>query len=284
MKSKTIEDIIAENLKDGIELNFVIDLGLLRFYNLLKEYLSYGNMEYKFTIVAQFKYKDKTYKFYVDRKGTAYQLWIYVLNSERYVLQRQYIGNINPKCLLYFENVLKYVNLFSSDNTKQFSIYEPLFWLKILDKRFDTTPKYFREELSDSEFFGNEHFSQEPAIISEHELKKQILAVGLGKVTVNDYEFHYYHQYNRFLVTLYLNNDYYHDGKKIEEKEEILKLIKKNIELKIDKYFSIGLDYNLIKSQSIFDIEAKYSKHYLTFDGVINDSIKMIAEVSKLKF
>lgn len=105
-KALTIDEIIAENkTDDNVELKFVIDKELVSNYSKFKEYLSNGVMKYKFVIIAEFELENRTYKFYIDRKANAYQLRIYTVDSGRYILNQQYISNLNPKLLTHFQNV-----------------------------------------------------------------------------------------------------------------------------------------------------------------------------------
>lgn len=284
-KALTIDGIIAENLNDNIELKFNLESDLLSDYPKFKDYLHFERMKYEFTIVAEFEYDNHTYKFYIDRKANAYQLRLYVVNNERYVLQRQYIGNLNPKFLSYFENVLRYVYLFDLGDIGKFSCYEPVFRIKIIKLRFDLLPKEFQDEFSDNDIFGSKEVSQTPGIVRKHKTQKSISSIEIGKKS-EEVRNQYFVTKNIFEVELCLFNDYYVDGVKIKETKTVRKLIKNGVELEIDRYFGIKLNQKIYlpknKTTSFAEEKQKeYSKHYLTLDDVLSDTLKLISECGK---
>lgn len=284
-KALTIDEIITENkTEDDIELKFNIDTELLSNYENFKSYLRDEHMKYQVIIVAEFELNNNTYKFYIDRKANAYQLRIYVVNSERYVLQRQYIGNLNPKFLSYFENAVKYAYLFDLDNFNKFGSYEPLFWIKIIGQRFDMPPKEFRDEFKEADVFGNKRIYKEPIEIPHLVTYSEIFSIGLGKKSKKLYS-QFFIMNNVFILKLALVNDYYFGDQKIENKKKIRKLIKEGNEYKLDKYFAIELKrklgFDIDKEHNNEFTEKKkqeYSKKYLDLDEALSDALTLIGE------
>lgn len=284
-KTLTIDEIIAENkTEDNIELKFNIDIELLSNYKNFKLYLRDEHMKYQVTIVAEFEFNNNTYKFYIDRKANAYQLRIYVVNSERYVLQRQYIGNLNPKFLSYFENAIKYAYLFDLDNVNKFGSYEPLFRIKIIGQRFDMSPKEFQDEFNEADVFGNKRVYKEPIEVPHRVTYSEIFSIGLGKKSEKLHS-QYFITSNVFILKLALINDYYFGDQKVEKKKKIRKLIKEGNEYKLDKYFAFELKWNLgfdidKESKNKFTEKKKreYSKKYLNLDEALSDALTLIGE------
>ena len=276
--TKSIDEIIEGNLEQNIELKFCFTNELLENYSLFSQLLSLDYGEYRIPIIAEFKFNKYTYKFYIDVRGVSHQLWIYVVNDERYIVQRHYVGNINPNFLLYFENVIKYTHLFDIDNVNRLEIHELLYQIKVIGRHFDTATREYKDVFSEVKMFKIERIPEEPAIIPQQHREREIFSIGLGLAQFEDETS--YSARNICYIKLILKNDYYFKGKKIEEEKKISELVKNSAEIHIDKYFSIDFSWdprNVNKrTKFVNEIKAEYSKHYFTLNDGLSDSLKLI--------
>ena len=288
-KTLTIDEIIAENkTDDNVELKFVINKELVSNYSKFKEYLSNGVMKYKFVIIAEFELENRTYKFYIDRKANAYQLRIYVVDSERYVLNQQYISNLNPKLLTHFQNVIRYTYLMTLNIESNIYLYEQLFWIKTISNRFNI-PNNFNSEFPKNILEKYEKVRQEPYILGKCRQQKELFSINIGKISV-EIRPQFFISQSTFVIKLFINNEYYNCGVKLEPKKKIQKHIDEGGSFELNNYFSIQFIQafnNGYKNKKADKLEftnneiTKYSKHYSTLDEALSDVLKLIEETGE---
>lgn len=288
-KALTIDEIIAENkTDDNVELKFVINKELVSNYSKFKEYLSNGVMKYKFVIIAEFELENRTYKFYIDRKANAYQLRIYVVDSERYVLNQQYISNLNPKLLTHFQNVIRYTYLMTLNIESNIYLYEPLFWIKTIAKRFYISND-FEAEFSNNILEKYEQVIKEPYILGKGRQHKQLFSINIGKISVEIRPQIFITQ-PTFIINLFIDNEYYDGDIKLETRKKIQKHIDSGEGFELNKYFSIQFVQNFAygyKNKNAEKLEfannkaEEYSKHYSTLDDALSNILKLIEETGE---